>query len=165
MCGITGILTSLPEDDLRARIELMTAALWRRGPDAGGVFVDAEAGVALGHRRLAILELSERGAQPMRSACGRYVLTFNGEIYNHLSLRRELGGAVEWRGASDTETLLAGFARWGVSATLERSVGMFALALWDREARKLTLARDRFGEKPLYYGFVDHGGASSSGPS
>jgi len=157
MCGITGILTSFPEDDLRARIELMTAALWRRGPDAGGVFVDAEAGVAVGHRRLAILDLSERGAQPMRSACGRYVLTFNGEIYNHLSLRRELGGAVEWRGASDTETLLAGFARWGVSTTLERSAGMFALALWDREARKLTLARDRFGEKPLYYGFVDHG--------
>ena len=137
----------------------MTAALWRRGPDAGGVFVDEEAGVALGHRRLAILDLSERGAQPMRSACGRYVLTFNGEIYNHLDLRRELesSGGAEWRGSSDTETLLAGFAQWGVAPTLERTVGMFALALWDRRQRELTLARDRFGEKPLYFGYVDSG--------
>jgi asparagine synthase (glutamine-hydrolysing) len=137
----------------------MTRTLRHRGPDADGGWVDSEAGIALGHKRLAILELSERGAQPMHSACGRYVITFNGEIYNHLSLRQELeeSEAINWRGASDTETLLAGFAAWGVKRTLEKTVGMFALGLWDRAERCLTLARDRFGEKPLYYGWAGHG--------
>ncbi len=109
MCGIAGILTAAPQGGAQAQIEAMTLAVRHRGPDAGAVFVDDEAGVALGHRQLAILDLSERGAQPMHSERGRYVLTFNGEIYNHLTLRRDLeeSGPVRWRGTSDTETLLA----------------------------------------------------------
>jgi asparagine synthase (glutamine-hydrolysing) len=163
MCGIAGILTASPRGGARETIAAMTLTLRHRGPDAGAVFVDDEAGVALGHRRLAILDLSERGAQPMHSACGRYVLTFNGEIYNHLALRQELqaSGPVSWRGTSDTETLLAGFVAWGVAATLKKAAGMFALALWDRAERRLTLARDRFGEKPLYYGFIGRGAATA----
>jgi asparagine synthase (glutamine-hydrolysing) len=158
MCGIAGILSS-EREALGTNIAAMTRSLFHRGPDADGIFVDPEAGVALGHRRLAILDLSERGAQPMHSACGRFVIVFNGEIYNHLALRRELEQAEpqNWRGSSDTETLLAGIARWGVAGTLEKSIGMFALALWDRVERRLTLARDRFGEKPLYYGFIGAG--------
>lgn len=163
MCGIVGILTASPCGGARASIETMTVSLRHRGPDAGGVFVDDEAGVALGHRRLAILDLSERGAQPMHSACGRYVIVFNGEIYNHMALRQELqaSGSVSWRGTSDTETLLACFVAWGVVATIKKTVGMFALALWDRSQRRLTFARDRFGEKPLYYGFVGRGAATT----
>jgi asparagine synthase (glutamine-hydrolysing) len=137
----------------------MTSALYRRGPDAGSCWIDADAGLALGHRRLAIIELSDLGAQPMLSECGRYVITFNGEIYNHLALRNELEQSTQcrWRGTSDTETLLACVAAWGVTATLQKSVGMFAIALWDRVQRQLILARDRFGEKPLYYGWVGQG--------
>ena len=135
----------------------MTNSLAHRGPDAGDVWADTQTGIALGHRRLSILELSLAGNQPMHSACGRYVLVFNGEIYNHLDLRVELevGSSVQvaWRGHSDTETLLAGFVRWGVAETLKRTVGMFAIAVWDRTERRLFLARDRFGEKPLYYGW------------
>lgn len=159
MCGLAGALTASLKGDARADIEAMTAALYHRGPDAGAVFVDEPAGVALGHRRLAVIELSERGAQPMHSANGRFVFVFNGEIYNHPSLRRELEATrvVDWRGTSDTETLLECFAAWGVEPTLRKAVGMFAFALWDRAERKLTLARDRFGEKPLYYGFVGRG--------
>ena len=121
-----------------------------------GLWLDAAAGVALGHRRLAIVDLSPAGHQPMASACGRWILVFNGEIYNHASLRAELeraGTVPVWRGHGDTETLLAGFAAWGITETLRRSVGMFALALWDRAERRLVLARDRMGEKPLYYGW------------
>ena len=163
MCGIAGTLTASPQGGARETIEAMTLTLRHRGPDAGAVFVDDEAGVALGHRRLSILDLSERGAQPMHSACGRFVLALNGEIYNHLALRRELqaSGPASWRGTSDTETLLACFVAWGVAATLKKAVGMFALALWDRAERRLTLARDRFGEKPLYYGFIGQGGATA----
>lgn len=160
MCGITGIWTTGSMSDLPEAVRRMSDALHHRGPDAGGSWLDQDAGIALGHRRLAIIELSELGAQPMHSACGRYVLVFNGEIYNHLELRRELattGKAPAWRGASDTETLLAGFVAWGVAATLQRAVGMFALTLWDRRERRLSLARDRFGEKPLYYGWAGHG--------
>ena len=162
MCGIAGALTLAPSIDARAEIEAMTAALYHRGPDAGAVFVDQSAGVSLGHRRLTIIELSERGAQPMRSADGRFVFVFNGEIYNHLSLRHELEAthSVDWRGTSDTETLVECFAAWGVASTLRKAVGMFAFALWDRAERKLTLARDRFGEKPLYYGFFGYGAAT-----
>jgi len=159
MCGIAGIFSLAHDRASEPRIHAMTEALLHRGPDAGAVFVDAPAGVALGHRRLAIVDLSERGAQPMHSPCGRFVVVFNGEVYNHLDLRRELAAEspVDWRGGSDTETLLAGFARWGVAATLTRAVGMFALALWDKAERRLVLARDRFGEKPLFYGFVGSG--------
>ena len=162
MCGLAGALTFAPSRGARAEIEAMTAVLRHRGPDAGAVFADESAGIALGHRRLAVIELSERGAQPMHSANGRFVLVFNGEIYNHLALRRELNATqvVEWRGTSDTETLIECFAAWGVAPTLDRAVGMFAFALWDRAERQLTLARDRFGEKPLYYGFVGRGAAT-----
>ena len=135
----------------------MALAIRHRGPDDAGAWVDAEAGIALGHRRLSIIDLSPAGHQPMLSSCGRFVLAFNGEIYNHLVLRSELeksGVSPVWRGHSDTETLLAGFAAWGVEATLQRSVGMFSIALWDKVEGCLTLARDRFGEKPLYYGWV-----------
>ncbi len=132
----------------------MANQLAHRGPDGQGVWTDAKEGVGLGHRRLSILELSQAGAQPMQSVCKRYILVFNGEIYNHLELRRELIGQC-WRGHSDTETLLAAIGEWGLSATLERLVGMFAIALWDRETRELTLARDRVGEKPLYYGWLN----------
>jgi asparagine synthase (glutamine-hydrolysing) len=154
---LTGVLASTGASctDLGAAIGRMTSRLRHRGPDGEGVWIGE--GVALGHRRLAILDLSPAGAQPMHSACGRYVLVFNGEIYNHLDLRHALGssgGAPVWRGHSDTETLLAGFAHWGVETTLRRTAGMFALALWDRAARRLVLARDRMGEKPLYWGWA-----------
>lgn len=163
MCGIAGVLLAAPRFEALGSIQRMTDALHHRGPDAGATFVDEAAGIALGHRRLAIIELSERGAQPMRSADGRYVIVFNGEIYNHLDLRHELEtrDTIAWRGSSDTETLIECFTAWGVAATLKKSAGMFALALWDRRDRRLTLARDRFGEKPLYYGFVGHGQATA----
>jgi asparagine synthase (glutamine-hydrolysing) len=134
----------------------MTDRLAHRGPDAAGYWTYASAGVAFGHRRLSILDLSQAGAQPMRSECGRFTVTFNGEIYNHLDIRSELeaaGAAPNWRGHSDTETLLYAVRRWGVEAALQRFSGMFAFALWDGRDRTLTLARDRFGEKPLFYGW------------
>lgn len=135
----------------------MTAAIAHRGPDDAGGWLDPAVGVALGHRRLSILELSPAGAQPMESPSGRYVMVFNGEAYNHLELREAVGDGVAWRGRSDTESLLVAFEKFGVEETLRRTVGMFAFALWDRERRELTLARDRLGEKPLYYGW--QGGA------
>lgn len=154
MCGLIGVFADhIPAADALLG---MTDSLLHRGPDDGDVWIDADAGIGLGHRRLAILELSPAGRQPMHSACGRYVIAFNGEIYNHLELRGELkraGITVAWRGHSDTETLLACFVAWGVQETLTRTVGMFAFALWDRSERRLHLARDRFGEKPLYYGW------------
>lgn len=159
MCGIVGFV-QLPLQETAAT-RLLTDMLLRlqhRGPDGSGTWVDASAGVALGHRRLAILDLSPAGQQPMTSACGRLVMVFNGEIYNHLELRSALERAGEapsdgWRGHSDTETLLAACAAWGLQRTLQATVGMFALALWDTTRRTLTLARDRMGEKPLYYGW------------
>lgn len=159
MCGITGFLKAGAFDAGMHGVERMTRALRHRGPDAGGVWTDPESGIALGHRRLAIVELSERGAQPMHSTCGRYVLTFNGEIYNHSALRIELENEkrIAWRGTSDTETLLAGFTAWGVRGTVDKCVGMFAFGLWDKAERRLSLARDRFGEKPLYYGWAGRG--------
>lgn len=161
MCGIAGFLDSSQVGaESEAALSRMTGALVRRGPDDLGLWVDREAGVGLGHRRLSILDLSPTGHQPMVSACGRYVVIFNGEIYNHLKLRQELGtltafstGDGPWRGYSDTETLLAAVVAVGVEAALKKYIGMFAFALWDRETRSLTLARDRLGEKPLYYGW------------
>jgi len=156
MCGIAG-LWGRPgksgSEDARATVEAMTATLLHRGPDDGGSWLDQAAGLALGHRRLSILDLSPTGHQPMLSRCGRYVIVFNGEIYNHAELRAALGDAL-WLGHSDTETLLEAIARWGIVAALKRCTGMFALALWDRERRELHLARDRLGEKPLYYGWI-----------
>ena len=143
---------------LEALASRMALAIQHRGPDDAGAWADAQAGIALGHRRLSIVDLSAAGHQPMHSACGRFVMAFNGEIYNHLEMRAELEGmGIAWRGHSDTETLLAGFEAWGVEATLKKTVGMFAIALWDAQERTLTLARDRFGEKPLYYGWVGQG--------
>lgn len=156
MCGLVGVVGNTSSESLRVAAEQMSDRLRHRGPDDDGLWIDAAAGVALGHRRLAIVDLSPAGHQPMTSACGRWVLVFNGEIYNHASLRAELeraGTATVWRGHGDTETLLACFAAWGIAETLRRSVGMFALGLWDRAERRLVLARDRAGEKPLYYGW------------
>ena len=130
----------------------MTASIAHRGPDGTDTWLDRETGVGLGHRRLAILDLSDAGQQPMTSASGRFVLTYNGEIYNHMELRAALGArAPNWRGHSDTESLLGGFDAWGVEATVQRAVGMFAFAVWDCKERVLWLGRDRFGEKPLYW--------------
>jgi asparagine synthase (glutamine-hydrolysing) len=159
MCGLTGILGvgALTNEALLHAAHRMTEVLGHRGPDGSGYWVDREAGIALGHRRLAILDLSPSGHQPMHSACGRYVIVFNGEIYNFQELHSELergGYAPNWRGHSDTETLLAGFSAWGIEATLRKSVGMFAFAVWDTRDHALTLARDRVGEKPLYYGWL-----------
>lgn len=152
MCGIIGIVGANYDlsEELAARLLI---GLKHRGPDDKGVWRDTACGLLLGHTRLSIVDLSPAGHQPMISACGRYVLIFNGEIYNHMALRDQLGSR-PWRGHSDTETLLAYFAERGVERTLQAAVGMFALALWDRAERKLFLARDRLGEKPLYYGYV-----------
>jgi len=154
MCGIAGFLGGgFPAERAREELIAMTGALRHRGPDAEGFWVDADAGVALGHRRLSIIDLSPLGAQPMRSASGRFTIVFNGEIYNFRALRAELAGrGARLRGGSDTEVLLAAVEEWGLTRALERSRGMFALALWDAAERVLWLARDRFGEKPLYYG-------------
>lgn len=158
MCGLTGFFgrSGLDQSDTDEILSHMADAIRSRGPDAYGAWSDPESGIAMAHRRLAILDITPAGAQPMFSVSGRYVLVFNGEVYNHLDLRFELQ-AHAWRGHSDTETLLAGFEVWGVEATLQRAIGMFAFALWDREHRTLTLCRDRMGEKPLYYGWQGHG--------
>jgi asparagine synthase (glutamine-hydrolysing) len=157
MCGVAGFYRpSGLADSADAVLKTLTATLIHRGPDSSGTWIDAGAGIALGHRRLAILDLSEAAHQPMVSASLRFVITFNGEIYNHLELRRALEAAhaaPAWRGHSDTESLLAAIDCWGVAGALTRAAGMFAFALWDRQRRVLTLARDRLGEKPLFYGW------------
>jgi asparagine synthase (glutamine-hydrolysing) len=162
MCGIVGIVGLLP--DWRNHIGRACDVLHHRGPDDRGIWFDESAGVALGHARLSILDLSATGHQPMASANGRYVVVFNGEIYNHLDLREQLEkvDAHRWRGHSDTETLLACIVAWGPEATLRAAVGMFALGVWDRREGKLLLARDRMGEKPLYYGYVGRAFAFAS---
>jgi asparagine synthase (glutamine-hydrolysing) len=156
MCGIAGFWDRRQAGgrDLEAPIKAMTDAIAHRGPDDSGSFVDESCGLALGTRRLAIIDLSPLGHQPMASDDGRYVITYNGEIYNFLDLRRGLSDLGErFRGNSDTEVLVAGVKRWGLRRTLERCNGMYALAVWDRSERILQLGRDRFGEKPLYYGW------------
>jgi asparagine synthase (glutamine-hydrolysing) len=156
MCGIAGFLALGPLMlDAVGIARAMGNRLQHRGPDGSGEWIDVDAGIALAHRRLAIVDLTPAGSQPMTSADGRWVISFNGEIYNHAALRRvleERQQAPAWRGHSDTETLLAAVAAWGTEKAIERTVGMFALALWDRQTRVLTLVRDRMGEKPLYYG-------------
>jgi asparagine synthase (glutamine-hydrolysing) len=155
MCGIAGMVdwrAATPADALRSIAEAMIETVRHRGPDAGEVWVEAEGGVALGQRRLAIIDLSPGGAQPMHSADRRFVITFNGEIYNYRDIRGELQAAGHsMRSDSDTEVLLEACALWGVEAAIERAIGMFAFALWDRKTRSLILARDRLGIKPLYY--------------
>jgi asparagine synthase (glutamine-hydrolysing) len=155
MCGIAGIfLVNTPGDaaTLAATGQAMGNALVTRGPDDHGVWVEAESGLALAHRRLSILDLSPEGHQPMESANGRYVVSYNGEIYNYKELRAQLPGT--YRGTSDTEVLLAAVGAWGVERALQACNGMFAIALWDKQEKTLTLARDRMGEKPLYYGWI-----------
>lgn len=158
MCGIAGFLVrgAVSADCAADILKKMTTAIEHRGPDDEGQWWNAEAGVGLGMRRLAIIDISPAGHQPMMSACGRYVLVFNGEIYNHKQIRKDLEArllAPVWKGESDTEVLLAAISAFGLRRALECANGMFALALWDKESRTLELAIDRFGEKPLYYGF------------
>ncbi|MCG6871811.1 MAG: asparagine synthase (glutamine-hydrolyzing), partial [Gammaproteobacteria bacterium] len=155
MCGIAGFLDRSATDAgaAAARVERMSDTLAHRGPDDRGAWTDPREGVALGHRRLSVIDLSAAGHQPMTSPAGRYVIVYNGEIYNFRELRDSLDG-VNWRGESDTEVLLALIERDGVEAALGRCAGMFAFALWDRQERCLWLARDRMGEKPLYYGWL-----------
>jgi asparagine synthase (glutamine-hydrolysing) len=158
MCGIAGLFSTGADrtaEALERTVRDMSSALEHRGPDAGGTWVDAVAGIGLGHRRLSIIDLSPNGAQPMISESGRWVIAFNGEIYNFRELSEELASkGHRFRGHSDTEVLLAAVEEWGLIESLKRSVGMFALALWDRSEKALHLARDRVGEKPLYYGWA-----------
>lgn len=161
MCGIVGILDPAARRPAQATEALLTdlaLQMTARGPDGEGTWVDAAAGIGLGHRRLSILDLSPAGAQPMVSADGRWVLTYNGEIYDHHELAAELDAAgVARRGHSDTEILVEAVARWGLDQVLGRIDGMYAFGLWDRRKRRLTLVRDRLGEKPLYYGTLGTG--------
>ncbi|NUZ08181.1 asparagine synthase (glutamine-hydrolyzing) [Piscinibacter koreensis] len=161
MCGIAGVWSTAGLD-IDTLTRAMTRCLRHRGPDSSDIWVAEPDGLALGHARLAIVDVSELGRQPMRSHSGRYVAVFNGEIYNHPELRERLGPHLPWRGHSDTETLLAAIDAWGLERALAESVGMFALGLWDREQRSLTLARDRMGEKPLYVGNMSKGVAFAS---
>ena len=156
MCGIAGVFSipgRLDSGRLRSLVTDMARQLAHRGPDDEGVWIDERVGLGMGHRRLSVVDLSPTGAQPMASHGGRYMLAMNGEIYNYKELRNELGKGVVFRGTSDTEVLLAAIEQWGLVKTLDKCVGMFALALWDVRDQRLTLARDRMGEKPLYYGF------------
>jgi asparagine synthase (glutamine-hydrolysing) len=162
MCGIAGLLAlrrpAADPGDLAAAAGAMAAALLHRGPDDGGTWCDPAAGAALASRRLAILDLSPAGHQPMASPCGRWIVAHNGEVYNFRRLRAELRGAgVPFRGDSDTEVVAAAVAHWGVEGAVERWNGMFATALWDRRERALVLLRDRLGQKPLYVGWVPPG--------
>jgi len=160
MCGIVGFLSnsSKPLMVLENIVAGMSKEISYRGPDDAGTWVDENNGIALGHQRLSILDLSSAGHQPMVSSTGRYIISFNGEIYNHLEIRIELSKVdhqLVWKGMSDTETLLIAIEKWGIKTALRKTVGMFAIALWDTQNKHLYLARDRFGEKPLYYGWVN----------
>jgi len=160
MCGFVGFLGGNVENKRDEKIVLlkcMADTITHRGPDDSGYWLDESQSLGFGHRRLSVVDLSAAGHQPMESTRGRFVISFNGEIYNHLKIRSQLadssGQPIKWRGHSDTETLLAGFEVWGIQATIERSIGMFAMAVWDKKYHTLTLVRDRSGEKPLYYGW------------
>ena len=165
MCGFVGFYLNSGEDapfEMEKIIANMTDKLEHRGPDDRGTWLDHKHSIALGHRRLAIVDVSSSGHQPMTSASSRYVIALNGEVYNHSELRNELDRInpnSQWNGHSDTETLLAGIEAWGIEKTLSKAVGMFAIALWDKKNHTLNLIRDRFGEKPLYYGWINTGSA------
>lgn len=160
MCGIVGFWDTKQHstaEQLQATVNRMRDTLINRGPDGSGSWVDATTGIAFGHRRLAVLDLTDHGKQPMQSSSGRYIISFNGEIYNHLEIRSQLlaaNCAPQWHGHSDTEVILAAFEAWGIEQALTRFVGMFAISLWDRQEKLLYLIRDRIGEKPLYYGWL-----------
>lgn len=155
MCGFSGVLSRTDWSFMAEQLlSAMSDSIAHRGPDDHGIWFDAPTGIGLTHTRLAIVDLSPAGHQPMVSTGGRYVIAFNGEIYNHLVLREQLK-IDSWRGHSDTETLLAGFETWGIEHTITSTVGMFAFAVWDKQTQTLTLGRDRAGEKPLYYGWQD----------
>lgn len=169
MCGFTGFLTTNSDvlHCAQSIVSEMTEVIQHRGPNDCGTWADTTSGIAMGFRRLSILDLSSAGHQPMHSANGRFVMSFNGEIYNHKELRvllsKQIGkSALLWSGHSDSETLLACIEVWGLEETLKKSVGMFAIALWDKQTKTLYLARDRFGEKPLYYGWTNTNGSLSS---
>ena len=159
MCGVVGFFQpgGFAPDEAKSIASEMADAIAHRGPDDAGVWLDSAVGVALGHRRLAVIDLSDAGHQPMCSPSGRYVISFNGEIYNHVELRQKVdswaSSGITWRGGSDTETLVVAIESFGIAMALQLAVGMFALALWDRQDRTLYLARDRMGEKPLYFGW------------
>ncbi|QQD55167.1 MULTISPECIES: asparagine synthase (glutamine-hydrolyzing) [Pseudomonas] len=157
MCGFSGYFTNKKfSTDESSLLEAMGRSIINRGPDGGGYWFDSAAGIGLSHRRLAIVDLTAAGHQPMHSSSGRFVIAFNGEIYNHGELRallEESGLSPTWNGHSDTETLLECFEHWGIEKTLQATVGMFAIALWDTRQNELVLARDRLGEKPLYWGW------------
>lgn len=164
MCGITGFVGGHwpGAAEARSTLQRMALSIRHRGPDRSEIWLDENSCVGFAHNRLSILDLSAAGDQPMHSHSGRYVIIFNGEIYNHPQIRVELaaaGSACNWVGHSDTETLLAAIEQWGIGGALTRATGMFAFALWDKAERTLTLARDRLGEKPLYFGRQDHSGA------
>jgi asparagine synthase (glutamine-hydrolysing) len=153
MCGLAGLLTRADRsaEEMRAVASRMANALAHRGPDDSGVWADETAGVALAFRRLSIVDLSVEGHQPMRSATGRFMMVFNGEVYNHAELRHELRSrGYSFRGHSDTEVILAAFEEWGIEASVRRFVGMFAIAVWDSHGKELSLVRDRLGIKPLF---------------
>ncbi|RIL11937.1 MAG: asparagine synthase (glutamine-hydrolyzing) [Proteobacteria bacterium] len=155
MCGIIGLICAKESAlDLGKIVEKLASCLAHRGPDEKNTWIDRDTGIAFGHRRLSIVELSSLGSQPMISASGRFVITYNGEIYNFQALRKELEGlGSKFRGGSDTEVMLAAFEEWGIEQGCKKFVGMFAFGVWDQRERVLTLARDRLGEKPLYYGW------------
>ena len=161
MCGFTGFLSTTNTTNSSELLHTMNDTIIHRGPNDSGIWHDNVSGIGLAHRRLSIVDISPAGHQPMQSQSARYIIAFNGEIYNHLSLRDELNKYYNfptWRGHSDTETLLAGFDAWGIEVTIKKAIGMFAFAVWDKQTLKLTLGRDRLGEKPLYYGWQSQGG-------
>jgi asparagine synthase (glutamine-hydrolysing) len=159
MCGICGFYSEAVSTNHNTIVK-MSSAISHRGPDGRGIWMDKKPGIVLGHQRLSILDLSEAGNQPMQTSSGRFVITYNGEIYNHLQIRNQIEENnlnINWRGNSDTETLLEAIDFWGIEAALQKIDGMFAFALWDKKKRSLILARDRIGEKPLYYGWQGDG--------
>ena len=156
MCGITGFYSKSTSLLFNNVISNMNLAISHRGPDASGTWIDKNSGIVLGHQRLSILDLSVAGNQPMQSHSDRFVITYNGEVYNHLEIRRELektNSGIKWRSNSDTETLLQAIDYWGTEIALQKIEGMFAFGLWDKKKRCLTLVKDRVGEKPLYFGW------------
>ena len=159
MCGICGFY-SKNSLNFNNTILNMNSAISHRGPDSSGFWQDNDSGIVLGHQRLSIIDLSKAANQPMMSSSGRFVLTYNGEIYNYLEIREELqrlNSNIKWKSSSDTETLLEAIDFWGIEKTIKKIVGMFAFAVWDRKNRSLVLARDRIGEKPIYYGWQGNG--------